>query len=137
MASTMFRKNSKHALFVASANALRMCHHYPSELISYFNFHKMSKRATPEMLCDYKLALSLYKTFNLKTPVDEWIHLNFNQMCTSRETMFLTNRAHNSRVGMNCMTNRYFHLNNRIPLSWLNKPFNSYKIECKKLFLSF
>ena len=32
-------KTSKHSLFAASANALKMCHHYPSELISYYNFH--------------------------------------------------------------------------------------------------
>ena len=130
-------KTSKHSLFAASANALKMCHHYPSELISYYNFHKMSKRATPEMLCNYKLSLSLYKTFNNACPYDEWIFLNFDQICTSRQLMFMTKRANKSRVGMNCLTNRFFHLNNRIPLSWLNKSYNSYKIECKKLFLTF
>jgi hypothetical protein len=40
---------------VASANSLKMCLHYQAELISNHNLYKMTNRATPEMLCDYKL----------------------------------------------------------------------------------
>jgi hypothetical protein len=64
----------QHSLFAASTKVVKMYHLYLSDLISYNNFHKISKRATPEMLRNYKLALLLYKTF----PYDEWIHLNFD-----------------------------------------------------------
>ena len=86
-------RNLRHSLFTASANALKICHHYSNELISYYNYHKMSDRATPEMMCNYKLALSLYKTMNNQFPETEWTHLNFNQILTSRQSMFATKRA--------------------------------------------
>ncbi len=130
-------RNLRHSLFTASANALKICHHYPNELISYYNYHKMSDRATPEMMCNYKLALSLYKTMNNQFPETEWTHLNFNQILTSRQSMFATKRADKSRVGINCLTNRFVHLNNKIPLEWFNKTFNNYKIACKSKFLKF
>jgi hypothetical protein len=89
------------------------------------------------MLCNYKLSLSLYKTFNNSCPYDEWIDLNFDQICTSRQLIFMTNRANKSCVGMNSLTNRFFHLNNKTLLSWLYKSSDSYKIECKNKFLKF
>ena len=129
--------NLKHALLVASANCLKMCLNYPSEIISYQNLHKITKRATPEMYCNYKMALSLYKVFNDKFPCNEWLHLNFNQINTSRQTTFMTSRTNNLKLGMNCLANRFNHLNGKIPLIWFNKSYYCYKIECKKMFLSF
>ena len=130
-------QQSKHLLFVSSANALKVCLHYPSYLYSYHELHKMTGRATPEMMCNYKLALSLYKTFNDQLPYSEWLHLNFDQVNTTRQVTFITQRKNKKKIGMNCLTNRYHYLNNKIPLDWLNKSYASYKIECKKLFLKF
>ena len=66
--------NLKHALFVASANCLKMCLHHPDEMISYHDLHKKTKWATPEMFCNYKLALSLFMVFNNKSPLNQWLH---------------------------------------------------------------
>jgi hypothetical protein len=65
----------------------------------------MTKRATPEMLCEYKLGLQLYKIFNQRLPIDEWLHLHFNQIITSRQTMFMTRKDNNLKVGIKCLTN--------------------------------
>ncbi len=46
----------KHKLFVASSNALKVCQHYPDRLTSFLDLRKISKRATPMMLSEYKLA---------------------------------------------------------------------------------
>lgn len=129
--------NLKHALFVASANSLKMCLNYKTDMISYIDLHKMTNRATPEMLSDYKLALSLYKIFNNESPQNEWLHLNFSQITTSRQINFMTSKSNNLKLGINSLTNRLHHLNGKIPLEWLNKTFNCYKIECKKLFLTY
>jgi hypothetical protein len=77
-------QNSKHSLFVASSNALKVCLHYPRIPYSYFDLHRITKRATPDMICKYKLALWLYKTFNDRLPYNEWLHLNFNRISTSQ-----------------------------------------------------
>jgi hypothetical protein len=78
----------KHKLFVASANALKMCQHYPDQSISFLKLHKITKRATPLILSDYKCALQLYKTYNECLPIYELVHLNVDQVITSRQTKF-------------------------------------------------
>ena len=98
----------------------------------YMDLHKITKRATPEMFCQYKTALLLYRLFNDNVPEDEWIQLNVNIINTSRQTRFMTNRNHSTKVGLNCIANRLHMLNDKIPLTWLNKSFNSFEIECKK-----
>ena len=62
------RLNLKVDLLVASANATKMALHYPKQQISYPNLLFIANRATPNMFCDYKLAILLYKTFNHEIP---------------------------------------------------------------------
>ena len=96
---------------------------------------KITKRATPNKIAKYKLALQLHRTFSQMSPENEWMDLNWNQILTSRQTKFIVNRDNNSRVGMNCLVNTFHVLKNSIPLMWLNEFIYSYKIKCKKLFL--
>ena len=135
--STYLTDSVKHKLFVASANALKMCQHYPDQSISFLELHKITKRATPMMLSDYKCALQLYKTYNHCLPMNEWLHLNIDQVITSRQIRFQINRSSRTRIGRHSMCNRFYQLNGKIPLAWLGKSYNCYKVLCKKLFLSF
>ena len=48
----------------------------------------MANRATPEKHMIYKLSLQLYKTFNDKVPITEWILLNTHTILTSKQTTF-------------------------------------------------
>ena len=129
--------NLKHSLFVASANALRVCLHYPNREISYFQLHLITNRATPAMYLNYKLSLMLFKVINENIPLDEWTHLNFSQTLTSRQTNFICNKNNVLKVGLNALTNRFHAINNKIPLEWLNLNINSFKVKCKNLFLTF
>jgi hypothetical protein len=129
--------NLKHALFVESAQCLRMCLNYPDEMISYENLHKITNRATPEIMSQYKLALSLYKVFNDKTPINEWLHLNFTQINTSRQTHFMVSKTNKLKLGMNCLTNRLNYLNGKILLLWLNKTYDCFKLNARSCSLNF
>ena len=62
--------------------------------------------------------------------------LNFNQILTSRQSKFFSLRGNNKRVGLNAIANRFFILNNRIPLNWFNLSIDSFKVHCKSEFLS-
>jgi hypothetical protein len=97
----------KHKLFVASANALKMCRHYCDQSISFIELHKNTKRVTPMMLSEYKCALQLFKTFNECLPINE------HSLCS-----------------------RFYQLNGKIPQEWLGKSYSCYKILCKHHFLS-
>jgi hypothetical protein len=124
-------------VFVASTAALKVCLHYPYCSVSNDDLHKLTNRATPSLVCDYKMAFLLDRTFTDKLPEDEWLHLNENFINTSRHTLFKVKRAHNCKIALNCATNRLHLLNDKIPMNWFNKGYNNYKIGCKKLFFSF
>ena len=135
--SSYLNENVKHKLFVASANTLKMCKNYQCNMTSFIDLHKNLGRATPLMISDYKCALQLYKTFNECTPIDEWVYLNLDQVNTSRQTTFQINRNCKTRIGRNSLCNRFHQINGKIPFLWLGQTYHSYKIKCKKLFLTF
>ena len=129
------KQYDKKQLFTASARALRLANHYRDPMISFQNLHKKLKRATPEMYCDYKLALMLHKTYNDCIPESEWLELNCSQTLMSRQKLFHINKTNHHYVGLNNLSNRFHNLNDKIPLESLNKSFKAYKIEMKKKFI--
>lgn len=127
---------NKKLLLSASSNALKMAHNYRFPYMSFEALHRISNRATPTMFSHYKLALMLHFLYNTEVYTTEWIHLNVNHVITSRQTSFHINKTNNLNVGMNALANRLNLINDKIPLELLNKSYNSFKIECKKLFLA-
>ncbi len=124
-------------LLSSSAKALRFAFHYPDPMISYYNLHKMADRAMPNMFLKYKLSLLLYKTYNNEIPGNDWISLCFDQIITSRQTLFNVSKTNKFNVGMNIFNNKLHVINGIIPLDWLNLTVDSYKIMCKRKFLNF
>ena len=96
----------------------------------------MYQRATPAKFLLYKHALSLFKLINCPDFTTKWVALNFNQIITSRQTKFLAVRANKRKVGLNALANRVSILNNRIPLSWFNMTFDTFKAHCKEEFIN-
>ena len=96
----------------------------------------ITKRASPHSVCLYKIAMQLCKTYNLLLPEKEWVHLNWQQTFTLRQTTFKIIRNNNYKVGMNCQSNKFHVLTDKIPLLWLNKSLASFKNECKKLLFN-
>ena len=124
-------------LLSASAKALKICVRTSDMwMLSLKELHEMAGRAVPAKIRDYKTALQLYKTIDLQIPHTDWINLNLNAVNTSRQTTFITNKENRFKVGMNAFSNRTWYLNGKIKQDWLNLPFNSYKIKCKRLFLN-
>ena len=116
---TNLNENIKKSLLTASAGALKMALHYPNFNISYATLHSITNRATPEMYCTYKLSLLLFKT-SIKFPIDEWIHLNHEQILMSRQIDFRIKRNNIKTIGMNALASRFHVVNIKIPLEWLN-----------------
>jgi hypothetical protein len=122
---------------VASALALKMSLHYPQLNPSYKDLHVLTEKVTPEIYCNYKNAILLYKTFNDRVPYEEWINLNLQQIDTSRQTSFITILQKTYNVGFDILNNKFYSLNREIPLEWFNKSMDSFKIACKNKFLKF
>ena len=65
--------------------------------------------ATPKMLMQYKLALCLYKLYNVQFNPFEFTLLNFNQILTERQTNFISQKSNSFKVGINSLANRLPH----------------------------
>ena len=126
----------KQKLLSASAMALRVSIRHCDYSQSFMNLHKMCDRATPESILKHKLALSLHKLYNKDYNSIEFAQLNYNQIFTSRQTYFKILKNNTFKVGLNSLSNRLSILNNEIPLAWLNLSIDTFKINCKKLYLS-
>ena len=126
----------KQKLISISARAIKTCMFHPDNMISYENVHKMNNRAMPNAIMLYKCAIQLFKLYNATEFTLNWTLLNFNQTLTSRQTKFITLKSNKKKVGINILANRLSSLNGKIPLLWLNCSLPSFKMHCKKLFLS-
>ena len=126
----------KNQLLSHSAKAIKICTRSSDVwMLSFENLHEMAGRATPDQFQKYKLALQLYRTFNLQVPTQDWVNVNINFRNTSRQIHFHTHKSNRLKIGMNMLSNRFFYLNGKIELDWFNLSFNSFKVKCKKLFL--
>ena len=126
----------KQKLLSTSAKAIKMCVKYWTNDVSFHELHKKFNRATPENYLLYKHALALFKLLTNGNFTTEWVALNFNQILTSRQTLFMSLRANKRKVGLNALANRVFILNNKIPLAWFSMSIDTYKIHCKKVLLN-
>jgi hypothetical protein len=115
--------------------ALALCNRDNSRDHSYIALHRINKRATPDQMSIYKHALLLFKLYNCVDTTIDWVHLNFQQILTSRQLNFIVSRNNNYKIGCNLICIRLTLLNNLIPLSWLALTFNSFKLKCKDKFL--
>ena len=102
---------------------------------SFENIHMLCNRATPNQIMKYKLALCLYKLYNIDFNSLEFVLLNFNQVITSRQLTFTTLKSNRTKVGLNSLANRFHHINGNIPFEWLNCSFETYILKCKRMYL--
>ena len=125
----------KQKIMSSSAKAIKMCMKWCTNDVSFIRIHEMNQRATLEKYLMYKHALSLHKLMNNDNYTTEWVALNFNQTLTSRQTNFFTLKNNRKRVGMNAFAKRVFILNGKIPLTWFEMSFDTFKVNCKAKFL--
>ena len=114
---------------------LKRCAPSYEQSMSHAELRVINDRATHFQMMQYKHALLLFKTFNENTASPDWIQLNFTQIQSRRQKFFECISDANFKIGKNISSNRLSILNKKIPLSWLNKSFEAYKIDCKKLLL--
>ena len=126
---------AKQKLLSISANALKICTPTYHDRMSHLELHTLNKRATPDQMCVYKQAMVLYKLIETQSPIADWIDLNHQQSFNRRDTYFKFFRLNNYRVGCNNICNRMSLLNGKLPLSSVDKSFDSFKVQCKQILL--
>ena len=89
----------KQKFLSASAKALKVCYRLVNNTMSFEYIHILNNRATPCKIQKYKLALCLFKLYNLDFNSIEFCSLNFNQVFTSRQTTFIILKSNRTRLG--------------------------------------
>ena len=119
----------------ASANALRIATNEITIYHTHTEVHRMTNRALPDQMIQYKHALMMYRLFRKCTPDNEFMHLNFQANLNQRLQCHNFLKIQNYSVGNNILLNRMCSLNNTIDKSLMNGNYLTYKLNCKEIFL--
>ena len=119
----------KQSLLSIAANALRSCMMSNNCEISFESIHKICKKCTPTQIMSYQTSLQLYKTTNeiYEHCTSEHVTLLDNIVCTGRQLKFEIIRSNRSKIGMNTISNKFYHISKLITLSSLNLNFIHFK----------
>ena len=122
----------KQALLSISANALKSCMLYNCSELSFVRIHKMcNKWCTTSQIMSYQSALLLHKIVNeiFESCTSEHSTLSSNIVCPWRQLKLEIIRSNLSKIGMNTISNRFYHISKLISLDNLNLSF----VHSKKL----
>ena len=129
----------KQNLLSISANALRSCLMHGGLDISFDCLHKTHKKCTPNQIMYYQMALNLFKIVNSSDH-----ELSFESLTvldqviwTCRQIKFQVQRNFTSKIGLNTIANKLYHLNNLIGLDLLNLTLVHFKKLMKLQFLKY
>ena len=129
----------KHDLLAVSALALRSCLMTERSDISFINLHKYHNKCTPGQIMFYQISLLLFKLVNENenVPSLSFVNLLEQVVCTRRQIMFECHRANHSKIGMNSLENKLYHVSKLIVINKLNWTFPLFKKHMKLQFLKF
>ena len=127
----------KQSLLSISANALRSCMMSNSTEISFESIHKICKKCTPTQIMSYRTSLLLHKSINeiYEHCTSELVTLLSNIVCTRRQLKFEVIRSNRTKIGMNTISNRFYHLSKQVNFDHLNLTFVHFKKVMKIQFL--
>ena len=120
-----------------SANALRSSMMSNCSDISFLDIHKRCKKCTPTQIMSYQSSIFLYKTLNNINSYcsTENASLLNNVVCTGRQLKFQVVRSNNTKIGMNMISNKFYHISKQIGLDLFNLKFVHFKKLMKVKFL--
>ena len=127
----------KQALLSISANALRSCMMSYSSELSFIRIHTMCKKCTPIQIMSFQMSLHLHKTITelYISCTTEMATLLSNIICTRRQLNFEIIKNNRSKIGMNCISNKFYHISKLVSLNNLNLDFVHFKKIMKIQFL--
>ena len=126
----------KQSLLSISANALRSCLNLDYDL-SFENVHIISKKCTPKQITLHQISLNLFKILNDPLLRTETISVLEQSVFTRRQTNFEILRVNQTKIGMNTLANKFYHITKMIGLDKLNLSFVHYKKIMKIQFLKY
>ena len=127
----------KQSLLSIFANALRSCMMLFNCDVFFESIHKKCRKYTPSQIMYYQISLQLHKTLNeiFESCTSEHAALLNNIICTRRQLKFEVIRSNRSKIGMNAIKNKFYHITRLIGLDLTNLSFVHFKRMMKIQFL--
>ena len=96
-------------------------------------------KCNPNQIMLYQISLLLFKTVNENslTPTRSFVGLMNQAVCSGRQVMFELHRVNRTKIGMNSLENKLYHINKLIVMDKLNWSFPLFKKHMKIQFLKF
>ena len=116
----------KQLLLSVSAKALRTCINLSYDVF-FENVHKISKKCTPKQITLYQISFKLYKVLNDPILKIETIKVMEQSLFTGRQMNFEILRDNRTKIGMNSLANKFYHITKMIGLEKLNLSFIHYQ----------
>ena len=113
--------NLRQQLLSVLANALRSCIINNANEISFINIHKINRKSTPDQIMLYQISLELHKNLNnfFLNPSTQ-IAGTVNQIvCTGIQNYFEFYRTNWTKIGLNAIENKFYHIKKESPLTQL------------------
>ena len=126
-------KSFRDQLYSASGRALR---HLDRNEESYKVLHKKFKRAVPSQWEAYQLSILFYDIYNRKSPEDEWIFSQLNQVHNNRFKTYNFVSNNITKCGFNMPSNRLRLLNGKIEINMIDQSKPLFKTKCKEIFIN-
>jgi len=105
--------------------------------ISFYDLHKLAKRATPEMYMHYVTSTTLHKVCSEQSPENIWIDLNIQHQNKNRNYSPFFTKSNLHKVGINNFPNRVQFVCNAFNYDFLSSTINQHKRASKIKFLYF
>ena len=104
--------------------------------ISFIDLHKKYKRATPLMWSNYVTAITMWDLICLQTPEACVPGLIENVLHNERTKGMRFTRNNRTKMGFNCITNRFQKVLSRLNVDWQQMSKETYKKLCKEIFIN-
>ena len=96
-------------------------------------------KSTPDQIMLYQMSLELHRNLNnfFMNPSTQLVGIVNQIVCTGRQNYFEFYRTNRTKIGLNAIENKFYHINKQIPLDTMNFTYVYYKKLVKILFLKY
>ena len=103
---------------------------------SFLDLHRKYRRATPLMWSNYSNTCAMFNVVCHNTPNYVVPSTILNVLHSTRQLSYTFTRSNQTKIGFNCLSNRFQLVSTRLKQDWSKMSFNTFKICCKREFIN-
>ena len=134
---SILHSNLKKKLWQACSRMLQSVQKGYDRAYSVEELHRITHRASQNMWCNYVTACAMYNCVTNEMQQNIITKITINSLVTNRRPGRMFTRTNWIKIGFNCLGNRLQVVATQLNIDWTIMSKQTFKIHCKKLFLSY